>query len=258
MRRLGVFTTLTGYGLLLIALRPHWADQGFWTYWGQDPERALVDVAALAGWALAAWLFVATALAAAAQAPSAAGRMASRAARIVTPRAARRLLEAALGVALAVGPAGAALAGPADSAPVRAGIELVLAPVPAPIVAAPEATFPDLDRPLLPAPTTPAARVAATPTPSSMPSSAPSSVPTFTPASPPASGQALTPAPAARHTVVPGDTLWGVAAAAAPPGASPAAITKLWQQWYAANRTTIGADPNLLLPGQALAAPVAS
>jgi nucleoid-associated protein YgaU len=59
------------------------------------------------------------------------------------------------------------------------------------------------------------------------------------------------------HTVVPGDTLWGLAATVEPQ-ASPAQITALWQQWYAANRTTIGLDPGLLLPGQLLVLPGAT
>ena len=232
MRRLSMITALTGYGGSLIALRPHWADIASWTHWSTDPERALVDAAALAGWALAAWLFIAATLVIAAQAPSVLGRGAAGAARIVTPRAARRLLEAALGVALAVGPAGAALAGPA-AAPVQVSIEQALDPVPAPIVAAAEPTFPDLDRPL---------------TAVSVPdlSQGPTNV-------------APSPAPAAaRHTVVAGDTLWDLAAAAAPPGASPIVITALWQQWYATNRAAIGSDPSLLLPGELLSLPGSS
>jgi nucleoid-associated protein YgaU len=246
VRRLSIVMTLAGCGGLLVVLRPHGAAVANWTHWTADPERALLDAAALTGWALAAWLFVATALVVASQGPSVLGRLAAGVARMVTPRAARRLLEAALGVALAVGPAGAALAGPAV-VPAGASVQLALDPVPAPIVAAAAPVFPDLDRP------SGVASTPAVPTASAAPSSLP---PTSAPTSAPASLSTLstlpTPSTASRHTVVPGDTLWDLAAAASPPGASPAVITALWQQWYASNRATIGANPSLLLPGELL------
>lgn len=248
MRRLSVLTALAGYGGLLIALRPQGADQAFWTYWSEDPERALVAAAGLAGWFLAAWLFIVTALAVAAQAPSAAGRIAARIARLVTPRATRRLLGAALGVVLAVGPAGAALAGPAE-----------LAPVPAPVVAAAELSFPDLDRPL-PEPPAPTSAAPATPAVSAAPavSETPSATATVEPSTSPAPAAAAPPATARSHAVVPGDTLWDLASAASPPGASPATITQQWKQWYSLNRAAIGADPDLLLPGELLSLPHAT
>ncbi|MEU6283213.1 transglycosylase family protein [Streptomyces sp. NPDC047028] len=46
------------------------------------------------------------------------------------------------------------------------------------------------------------------------------------------------------YTVVHGDTLSGIAEAERVPGG--------WQRLYAGNRTTIGADPDLILPGQRL------
>lgn len=231
---------LAAYGGSLIGLRPHWGGQGFWTYWALDPERALVDAAALTGWCLAAWLFIATALTIASSAPTAAGRLAAALARMITPRIARRFLEAALGLTLAVGPAGAALAAPAATPPAAAGVQQVLDPVPAPIVAAAEPLFPDLDRPWMAV--APAAPV-----------STPAAVPTTRPA-PNAVPEAPVPTPAQSHVVSPGDTLWDLAAAASP-GASPGTITRLWQQWYATNRSTIGADPSLLLPGELLSLP---
>lgn len=59
----------------------------------------------------------------------------------------------------------------------------------------------------------------------------------------------------ARHTVVPGDTLWDIAAAALPAGASQAHIADYWQQIYQANRAAIGADPDLIQPGTQLLLP---
>jgi LysM repeat protein len=46
------------------------------------------------------------------------------------------------------------------------------------------------------------------------------------------------------YTVRPGDTLSGIAVERDLPGG--------WQRLYAANRTTVGADPDLILPGQQL------
>jgi nucleoid-associated protein YgaU len=50
------------------------------------------------------------------------------------------------------------------------------------------------------------------------------------------------PRPPGAVVVAPGDTLWGIGGRA-------------WPRWYAANRTTIGRDPDLILPGQRLAPP---
>lgn len=59
-----------------------------------------------------------------------------------------------------------------------------------------------------------------------------------------------------RVVVRPGDSLWRIAAAHLPPGAGAADVAAAWPAWYAANRVTIGADPNLIRPGQVLVAPV--
>ncbi len=52
-----------------------------------------------------------------------------------------------------------------------------------------------------------------------------------------------------------GDTLWGIAARHLAPGASDAAIAAEWPRWYVANRDVVGADPDLILPGQRLTPP---
>ena len=64
-------------------------------------------------------------------------------------------------------------------------------------------------------------------------------------------------APASTGTVVVavGDSLWAIAARHLPPGATDAEIAAVWPQWYRANAATIGADPNLITPGQVLAVP---
>lgn len=55
--------------------------------------------------------------------------------------------------------------------------------------------------------------------------------------------------------VVPGDSLWRLAAATLPAGATNAQIASSWKDWYEANVSVIGADPDLLLPGQVLRVP---
>ncbi|GAA5229709.1 LysM peptidoglycan-binding domain-containing protein [Arthrobacter cryoconiti] len=52
-----------------------------------------------------------------------------------------------------------------------------------------------------------------------------------------------------------GDTLWSIAAAALGPFATDVEVAQAWPQWYRTNRFVIGADPNVILPGQVLHAP---
>ncbi len=59
-------------------------------------------------------------------------------------------------------------------------------------------------------------------------------------------------------TVVPGDSLWSIAAGHLPAGATDADIDTRWPQWYAANRELIGADPGLIEPGWQLTVPTDS
>jgi nucleoid-associated protein YgaU len=59
-------------------------------------------------------------------------------------------------------------------------------------------------------------------------------------------------APARRLDVAPGDSLWALTAALLPPGAPADAVASGWRLLYAANRAVVGADPDLLQPGQTL------
>lgn len=59
----------------------------------------------------------------------------------------------------------------------------------------------------------------------------------------------------ARVVVLRGDTLWSIAARHLGPAASSADIDAEWHRWLAANRDVIGADANLILPGQLLSPP---
>lgn len=63
-------------------------------------------------------------------------------------------------------------------------------------------------------------------------------------------------APLAEVVVRRGDTLWSIAARQLPPSAAATRIDALWHRWYERNRAVIGADPDLLLPGQVLRAPL--
>ena len=56
-------------------------------------------------------------------------------------------------------------------------------------------------------------------------------------------------------TVRRGDTLWDLAARRLGSTASDAEIAAEWPRWYAANRDVVGADPDLLVPGQQLVPP---
>lgn len=56
-------------------------------------------------------------------------------------------------------------------------------------------------------------------------------------------------------TVRRGDTLWSIAAHHLGPSATDAEIAHEWPRWYAANLRLIGADPDLIHPGQQLLPP---
>jgi nucleoid-associated protein YgaU len=73
--------------------------------------------------------------------------------------------------------------------------------------------------------------------------------------------EAPSPAPAAGSpsrahvTVVPGDTLWSIAAQHLAGPAPDRSVAAAWPRWYAANRSVIGPDPDLLAVGLVLEAP---
>lgn len=52
-----------------------------------------------------------------------------------------------------------------------------------------------------------------------------------------------------------GDTLWSIAARHLGPTATTTEISAEWHRWFAANQHVIGADANLITPGQVLSAP---
>lgn len=216
-----------------------------------DLDEALTLVAAVAAFLLGLWLLLSTAAAVLAHLPGATGAVADRVADAWAPALSRRvaaaLVSASLGGAFAPGTALAGATGPASPPPgfavtAPAGTDLPGAPLRVP---GPGFTVTD------PAP------AAAAPQPG------------WTPSRPlqrrQPSAALVTTSPAARardrspHVVVHrGDTLWGIVAAQLGPGAGDAEVAAAWPRWYAANRTVIGDDPDLLLPGQVLVAPDAA
>lgn len=52
-----------------------------------------------------------------------------------------------------------------------------------------------------------------------------------------------------------GDSLWSIVAAALGPYSSDVDVALAWPGWYKANRETIGANPDVIFPGQILHAP---
>ncbi len=77
-----------------------------------------------------------------------------------------------------------------------------------------------------------------------------------------ATGSAAPPAPAPApaapaHSVVVrrGDTLWALARRDLAPGADTAAVAGRWHAIYALNRAVVGADPDVIHPGQQLRLP---
>lgn len=58
-----------------------------------------------------------------------------------------------------------------------------------------------------------------------------------------------------QHVVQPGDSLWSIAASSLADPRHVGTVAQQTQRWYDMNRETIGADPDLIQPGQRLVAP---
>jgi len=56
--------------------------------------------------------------------------------------------------------------------------------------------------------------------------------------------------------VRPGDSLWTIAAARLPAGSGLEDVARAWPLWFGANRSVIGDDPDLIVPGQHLTPPI--
>lgn len=55
--------------------------------------------------------------------------------------------------------------------------------------------------------------------------------------------------------VLAGDSLWSIAERHLGPGADAAEVAEAWPRWWQENRSVVGDDPDLLLPGQRLVVP---
>ena len=182
-------------------------------------------VGLLAGLVACGVLGLLSTLAAAAQVPGLAGRVAAHTASGLVPSAATGLLRIGLGLAVST---------PMMATPPAAAADVSVGPYEAENGRPTTVALPGIDRPA----TTPAWGEVAGLT---------------------EAGQSH--APAHERTtrdavvVVPGDCLWTIAARAIGPAATDAEIAAAWPRWYARNRVTIGADPDLLIPGMVLRPP---
>ncbi|MET1088942.1 MAG: LysM domain-containing protein [Arthrobacter sp.] len=243
---LGVLLWVVGSGLL-----EQW-QQSSARRQGPHTEDLLGAGAAISGTALVGWWLLSLLLAGAAAVLDRMGKLRAAAlTRRFSPEFMQRLVLAALSAQLLAGPAAhgdvtapgpewaptqehiaAARADPADSTsppradpPIEEGLEDALAP-PAMIEPGWQPAAPVISPGLLAAPATRSADDTGT--------------------------------EAAAVTVIAGDTLWDIAAAAMGPGASDVEIAMQWPQWYEANRAIIGQNPDVLLPGQILQPPSAA
>jgi hypothetical protein len=199
----------------------------------RTPVGLLAPLCALSASAVLGWLCVATVLSALSGLPGRTGRHAAVSARRLAPALVRTGVAAALGGSLA-------LASAASGGPARPGSAVTAGAHPG------AADRPDgaVTRPSTPAPPT------WTPGPEPTRSSASrADVNLVSSAGPPGR-------PKDEHVVVHrGDSLWGIAARHLPSDADDAAVARACALWYAANQAVIGADPDLLQPGQLLVRP---
>jgi nucleoid-associated protein YgaU len=197
-----------------------------------SPDQTLPLLLCLAMSAVSAWVVLLFGVASAARLPGFLGRRAAAAFRHLAPAIVRRAVEVMLGATtvLAV-TAGAAQATGPPQRPVAAAAQVAVA---TPILTGldrPATPIPDLDRPAA----DPSRGIALL-----------TSVPTRSPV-PQANSDMV--------TVRTGDSLWRIAARSLPSGAGPRAIERAWHRWYDLNRAVIGANPDLLQPGQRLIPP---
>jgi hypothetical protein len=228
----------------------------------------LPAVAGVFAWCAVIWFATLIVVEIAATTPGVAGRACARVADQLAPRVLRTAARWVLGATLVATPMCTVVSGTALAAATGNNAAPNLDRPVASAIASSAGI--DLDRPF--APRAPATLTAASTPPAAPTRSAPSrtSAPYVAPAPPPATKVAvpngaplLTGAPHREadheggYVVRHGDALWDVAARQLGPNATAADIAREWPRWYAANRAVIGADPNLLRPGEVLHAPSA-
>lgn len=225
---------------------------------GRSADSQVAALATYAAWLLLAWLVVAALSSAAAGLPGGAGRIGRGLSNRIAPAVVRRAVEAALGLAITASIAAPSAALAVSSAPGRPAVTATslgireqsraqlgdrVFTVAATVgtVDQPPAGF---DRPGQ----APPVAVPGTQAQARSPESAPIAVVLGARRAEDAPGDQL----AVVHR---GDSLWSIAARELGPDAGPAAIDARWRRWYAANRSTIGPDPNLIMPGARLVPP---
>ena len=192
-----------------------------------DPLAPVLAAVSVLAWALTGWLLLVCLTTAAEQLPGLLGWSARLLGHRIAPRAIRHAAALALGVSALTG---------------VVGTEAALAATPATAVAAstsgPSAP-PALDWPTSPTVPTSIAIAGSTAA-----------------AAPARDEQPTAVAPTVEGVLVrPGDSLWVIAERQLPRTASAAQVSASWPRWWAANRSVIGADPDLIQPGVRLAPP---
>lgn len=182
-------------------------------------DNAAATLAGALLWVAALWLCLGTSAAVLSLTPGRVGQVADLLARYALPSALRRVVIAVAGASILLAPV-SAFAAPANTAPGN--------------TAAPS-----------------------WPTDGSATSVSAPSWPTdgATPDTAQRGHRTTTRAPDSAVTVRSGDSLWAIAGRQLGDSARPAQIAAVWPRWYATNRATVGADPNLLRPGMRLHAP---
>jgi len=224
----------------------------------------LVELAVLGvGVLVLAWLGGSAGLASACLTARLAGRTWRRGegwVRRFAPAAVRRALVVAVATGIGVGPATGAFAAEPPAPGPAVAVTAPASPTTSPTAAA-DATLTDLGwvatRAAEPAPSAATTWESSPATWHSTPTVTPDPAPdtaTAVPAAPPAA-PADASADGATVTVVCGDSLWAIAARHLDAGATDAEIAATWPAWYQRNAATIGADPDLILPGQVLVVP---
>lgn len=212
-------------------------------------------LAAAAAGLVAAWLAVLLLLGTVAALPGSGLAGARAAAAVLAPRATPRIAAALVAVAAVIAPVGSAHAHQASTMPAR--VASVAAPAPGEGQSVGERSRGSAGTAQPRTPTSPRTdTVAVSGTEGGVPD--PGWLPTRSGQIPDsASIDLVARGSAAPDSVVvrAGDTLWDIAAAQLGHEADPATIAATWPLWYDANRETIGADPDLILPGTRLLPP---
>lgn len=211
-------------------------------------DEVLVAALAWAGALLTGWLAVTSLVVLVASAPGVVGSVFDRLARLLTPHFARRVLSLTLGatVGTVALPAPAAVA----TSTADAGGRQHDLPAPTPGYAVSGQAVTPVTKGGDDGSAPPAPRPGWLPDPPP-PTISPHHARLLAPALRPTSTTSDT------LTVRRGDTLWSIAAAHLGPGATDAEVAAEWPRWYEANRAVIGDDPDEIVPGQQLRAPLA-